>query len=130
MITKLRILEGIDLIVARLFADDVSPDGWEPHEWSYVRGLAHAAILQALQDGSMARIGYTLRRATTKAQLQALTTADVHEAQVLSYLATHPHPPPIAPDIAIGTNLSIQSIARVVSNLVAKQLLESVILDD
>lgn len=47
--TRARIADGLTRIVLILatadLRDDV-PDGWEPHEWAYVKGLASGAVIQ------------------------------------------------------------------------------------
>lgn len=47
--TRARIAEGLMLIVMGLANSDnlaEPPEGWEPHEWAYVRGLASGEILR------------------------------------------------------------------------------------
>lgn len=45
--TRDRIVDGLHLLVLQLANGDTHapPDGWDPHEWAYIKGLAHAAIL-------------------------------------------------------------------------------------
>lgn len=45
--TRDRIAEGLEELVLQLANGETSlPDGWEPHEWAYLKGLASAAIWQ------------------------------------------------------------------------------------
>ena len=43
--TREQIIAGLDLVIFHLANDGAPvPDGWSPHEWSYVRGLASAEL--------------------------------------------------------------------------------------
>jgi hypothetical protein len=43
--TRARIAEGLELLTLQLANGESSlPDGWQPHEWAYLKGLACAAI--------------------------------------------------------------------------------------
>lgn len=41
-----QIIDGLDLLVLQLANDADVPDGWEPHEWAYVKGIASGGILR------------------------------------------------------------------------------------
>jgi hypothetical protein len=46
-VTRARIAEGLQLLVLGLANPGTltdPPDGWEPHEWAYVKGLASGEI--------------------------------------------------------------------------------------
>lgn len=50
--TRTRIAEGLQLLVMTLANPGTFPDppeGWEPHEWMYVKGLASSDILRLAQ---------------------------------------------------------------------------------
>jgi hypothetical protein len=45
--TRERIAEGLELLTLQLANGETSlPDGWAPHEWMYVKGLASALVWQ------------------------------------------------------------------------------------
>jgi len=48
-VTRDQIAAGLELLVLQLANNDLHlPDGWQPHEWAYVKGIASAAILRVL----------------------------------------------------------------------------------
>jgi hypothetical protein len=44
--TRERIAEGLERLTLQLASGETTtpPEGWQPHEWAYVKGLAHGAI--------------------------------------------------------------------------------------
>lgn len=51
-----RIVYGLSLLVLQLANGESSlPEGWTPHEWAYIRGLASAAILRMRTEVIVAR---------------------------------------------------------------------------
>ncbi len=47
--TRERIAEGLQLLILALANPGTlldPPDGWEPYEWAYVKGLASGAVTQ------------------------------------------------------------------------------------
>ncbi len=44
--TREQIAEGLSLLVMQLANDADVPDGWQPHEWAYVKGIASGEILR------------------------------------------------------------------------------------
>jgi hypothetical protein len=44
--TRDQILEGLSILVLQLANDADVPDGWQPHEWAYVKGIASGEILR------------------------------------------------------------------------------------
>jgi hypothetical protein len=51
--TRQRILDGLSLLVMGLANPGTlldPPDGWELHEWAYVKGVASHAILRLVKD--------------------------------------------------------------------------------
>lgn len=47
--TRARIAEGLQLLALQLACFqlvDGAPQGWESHEWAYIKGLASAEILR------------------------------------------------------------------------------------
>jgi hypothetical protein len=43
--TRERLAEGLELLVLQLANGDTTlPDGWQPHEWAYLKGIASHAI--------------------------------------------------------------------------------------
>lgn len=47
MITRDRLAEGLEILCLQLANGQPTnepPDGWQAHEWTYLRGLASAAI--------------------------------------------------------------------------------------
>ena len=46
MITRSTIVEGLSTLILQLANDADVPDGWEPHEWAYVKGVASGAIIR------------------------------------------------------------------------------------
>ncbi len=48
--TRDQIVDGLSLLVMQLANDQDSrnvPNGWQPHEWAYLKGIASHAILRA-----------------------------------------------------------------------------------
>jgi hypothetical protein len=46
MITRSTIVEGLSTLILQLANEADVPDGWEPHEWAYVKGIASGAIIR------------------------------------------------------------------------------------
>jgi hypothetical protein len=45
--TRLRIATGLHLLITQLANGETErPEGWDPHEWAYVKGLASGAIIE------------------------------------------------------------------------------------
>jgi len=44
--TRERIAEGLELLTLQLANGDTiaPPEGWQPHEWTYIKGIASHAI--------------------------------------------------------------------------------------
>lgn len=50
VITVSRIAQGLGTLVLQIANDVPPPDGWAPHEWMYVKGIASAAIFAAKRE--------------------------------------------------------------------------------
>ena len=46
MMTRDQITEGLTVLAMQLANDADVPDGWEPEEWAYVKGIASGEILR------------------------------------------------------------------------------------
>jgi len=47
--TRDQIAEGLSILVLRLANShdvEIPPEGWQPHEWAYLKGLASGEILR------------------------------------------------------------------------------------
>lgn len=44
--TRKEIADGLEVLVQQLANDRDVPDGWTPHDWAYVKGVASAEILR------------------------------------------------------------------------------------
>lgn len=47
--TRQRIIDGLDLLIMGLANPGTlldPPDGWEPHEWAYVKGIASGELVR------------------------------------------------------------------------------------
>jgi hypothetical protein len=46
-VTRERILHGLDILILQLANGETSlPEGWDLHEWTYVKGIASAGVTQ------------------------------------------------------------------------------------
>lgn len=48
VVTRAQIADGLSVLVLRLANGnaDTTPDGWQPHEWAYVKGIAAGELIR------------------------------------------------------------------------------------